>query len=377
MKKDLGYALLISLLGFALLFTGCNEKKKENDAIRIACNLPMTGSFSLYGESVYQGISLAMEDLKDSLSINNISLKFDFQDNAGEAKKAVSIYKSHEAKGYDIYISGITPQTSAILAQQQKTEKPHFIWSFNPLILLENDNLFRTWVDHPKEAEYFLKYLETKPEVKTIACLYPNAESAQDLFNKLFLPSASQKYQVVFSEAFDVTTSDFKNQILKIKSANPDIIFLNGWDSHLVQIIKELENNNMKKDGNLVFTFDLMDAKPKLPEKSMEGLIANVPEYEITKNKEKEDWQLKFKNKYGRMPNYTNAYGYDLAFILYDIAKRYKNDIEVNDFDIDRYIYDVTRNGITGQLKFAANGDLKGQYKVCIYNNGEFVPIIN
>lgn len=365
--------ILLAVLAIVMMI-GCSGKKEEN-VIKIACNLPLTGNFSVYGTDVKNGIEMARIHYKDSCLKYGLNIRVDYQDNSGDSKKAVSVYKSHELEGYDIYVSGITPQTAAILNFQKQSKLPHFIWSFAPLMLDDYPNLYRMWVDYPKEAEYFLNYIVSK-NYKNIACIYPNAESAHTIFNELFIPKAEELgLKVVCNEEFDVSMSDFKNSMAKIKSSNPDVILVNGWDSHLLPIIKEVHNNNLLKDGNVVFTFDFMDVVGKLSDEYLNGMIANIPDYEISDNEEKKIWQKNYEQLYNCKPTYTAAYAYDFFTLLYDVYKRAKLTDDKIDFNIDEYIMSSNFNGITGVVKFSSSGEQIGKYQTCRYDDGCYVVI--
>lgn len=360
------------ILFFVLSFFFVNCKKDVQSTLTVACNMPMTGDFSLYGESIQKGILLAQEDLKDSLSKYDVKIKYDFMDNASDTKNAVTICKKHEMTGFDVYVSGITPQSAAIIPMLEKAGKPHFIWGFAPVLFSKEDNLFRTWVDYPREAECFLKYLANNPQFKRVACIYPNVESAQTLFNKLFIPKLSENLSLVFNESYDVTMTNFKDLVLKMKKEKPDVIFINGMDMHIPNIIKDMVANDMKKPGNMVFTFDLMDAVPKTSPELLEGLIANIPIGEITPSARRIEWNKKFVKKYGSEPNYTNAYAYDLGMILYQVALKEKQGSKKT---ISELLLETNIDGITGNLRFSPEGLLIGEYVTSIYKNSEFVPL--
>lgn len=378
-KIIIGFISIIFVSIIAVLGIRNHNKNAENitstTALRIAVNMPMTGNLALYGESVRDGINMAMNELKAPLAQEGIVINYDMQDNAGNTKNAVTIYKAQALKGFDLYVSGITQQTAAIFNDIKKQGKTHFIWSFYPLILNGEDNVFRTWVDYPKEAEYFKKYLDNyKPKAK-VACLYLDVVSVQELFNKLFIPSIKDNYEIVFNESFDIETTDFKNLITKVKNNKPDVIFINGWENHLALIVKESINQNIKQDGNMVFTFDLLDARKHLNASQLNGLILNVPLYEIDSSDLKTAWKSKFREKFNKEPNYSSAYAYDFAMIMYEVTKAFKNSGE-NHFDINKYIYNIDQKGVTGNLKFQKSGDLTGFYRTCKFDaNGQFIPL--
>lgn len=365
MKK---YFVLFFVL--SVFLQGC--KRGDQATITVACNMPMTGDFSLYGESVRKGIAMAQEELKDSMLKYDVKVVYDFMDNASDTKNAVTLCKKQEMTGFDIYMSGITPQSAAIIPMLKNEGKPHFIWGFAPVLFTKEDNLFRTWVDYPREAECFLKYLDNNPQFKRVACIYPNVESAQTLFNKLFIPNLSENVTLVYNESYDVTVTNFKDLVQKMKKEKPDVIFINGMDMHIPNIIKDMATNGMKKTGNMVFTFDLMDAVSKTPPELLEGLIANIPIAEITPSQKRKEWNNRFKEKYGSEPNYTNAYAYDLGLILYHAAlKKKQNKGE----DISQLLLQTNIDGITGNLSFSPEGLLIGEYVTSIYKNSEFVPL--
>lgn len=365
-RKSIVICVIVAIIAALIIWKGVQNDNSSD--LRVACNLTITGDFGLYGESVQKGILMALQDKTES----GINVVFDFQDNHSNSKDAVTVFKKQELEGYDIYMSGITQQTAAILPSQSKSGKPHFIWSYAPLVLTENDNLFRTWVDYPQEANYFLEYLSHHPEFKKVACVYPNAESAQALFNELFIPRLPIGTEIVYNESFDVATSNFKDIILKIKTKSPDIIFVNGWDNHLPGLIKEAVLNGLKKDGNLVFTFDLMDAVPKISADLLEGLVANIPDFEVSPSQKYIEWKKRFQNLYGTTPNYTNAYAYDLANIIVSAASKQKEYPEQSLSDI---LLSTDMDGITGHLHFSQEGMLVGTYITSVYNNSKFVPI--
>jgi branched-chain amino acid transport system substrate-binding protein len=367
-------AVLVAVMAWVFLAKG-KESDKKAISIDVAVNMPMTGDLSIYGESVRDGIKLAMDELKDSLDLYDIAINYDMQDNAGNAKNAVAIYKSQQLRGFDVYVSGITGQTAALLEDVKKTGKPHFIWSFYPLVLQKNQNIFRTWFEYYKQAYYFEQYLKRyKPEAKRIALLYVDVASTQELYNTLLIPNLKEKYKIVLDETYDMGTKDFKNIVAKAKQSKFDVIFVCGFKNHLIQLAKEFNYNGMKQDDNILFSFDIVDAVNDVGSDALNGYLGNIPVYEIENTDIKAQWKERFKAKYNKEANYTNAYAYDFAKIMFEIAKKYANSGE-KAFDINQYIYDMELTGVTGNLKFASNGDLIGLCEICKYENGKFIPL--
>lgn len=366
MKKNLVVLLTLGML------CGCQEKKDDN-VVRIACNLPMTGDCAIYGESVKNGYEMALSDLDIFLKKNDIRVEIDYQDNKCSNKEALTIAQKQLMRKNDIYVSGITQQTYTIEEKVTQQGIPHFIWSFYPLLMGNGKNMVRTWVNLPSEPFLFKEYLESKPNAKKIACVYLNAASGVDLFNKIFIPLIESDYEIVYNEAFDIEGTNFKNVALKVKKTNPDVIFVNGFQNHIIQLAKEFNNNAMKKDGNIVFTFDLLDAMNDVESHVLNGYVANIPEYIVNPTSEFLEWKFRYKEIYSRDPNYTDAYAYDCMHVICNALAQHKNDSIKK--DLLNYIQDTELPGITGLLTFEKNGNLNSQSKICIVDEGKLIPI--
>lgn len=363
--------VVFALIAVCVLLFGCQGNNDAN-VIKIACNLPMTGDCAIYGESVKNGYEMALKDLQDSLLLYGFSIKVEYQDNQCVNRNAISIAQNQLLNGFDIYVSGITQQTFAVEGTIEQTGVPHFIWSFYPLIL-PNNNMFRTWVNLPSEPDLFKQLLLSDPEAKKVACVYLNAASGIDLFNKLFIPMIDKQYEIVYNEPFEIDRTDFKSIAIKIKESCPDYIFVNGFQNHIIQLAKEFNTLKIKKSSNIVFTFDLMDAMSDVESSVLEGYIANIPDYVIQSSDYKTDWTRKYIDLYNREPNYTDAYAYDCMNIIFEAIKEYRENDKQN--DLNHYIQNVNIKGLTGPLSFSENGNLNSKSTICVVKSGSLVPL--
>lgn len=367
--------LLTFLVAVFAVLPGCNSttKKDKENTMKIACNLPMTGDLAFYGEEISSSIKMFMDEMKDSLATNKINIVYDFQDNSGIPKNAAAAFQKQNINGFDIYMSGVTAQTAAIFDQVKNTAKPHFVWSFMPFQLTENENTFRTWVDLAYEGECFLKYIDVvKP--KTVAFIYQDISSTQEQFNKILGPKLQAKgIKVVMNEAYAVSTMDFRNIMAKTKESKPDIIIIYGFKPHLIEIIKGLNLNKIKKDGNVLCSFDFLDVQDVLDANLLDGIVTNVPKYVIDTSSTLNIWKNKFKEKYNRVPLFTDAYAYDCASVIYDASKRYFADNKKQ--NLTQVLLSTNIKGLTGQLSFSKTGELKYNVEICKYLNGKYTVL--
>jgi ABC-type branched-subunit amino acid transport system substrate-binding protein len=74
-------------------------------------------------------------------------------------------------------------------------------------------------------------------------------------------------------------------------------------------------------------------------------------------------WKDEFEKRFNHEPLYTHAYAYDMAAVIYSIVG--KND----DRSVSQRLQGVALTGITGALKFDAEGDVRPELTVAEYND--------
>lgn len=348
------------------------QSNQDADEIVVACNFPMTGDISFYGQYLKDGITMAMDELAESMDENEIKIRYDYEDNRSTAKDAVSAFSRHKLKGYDVYASTCTAQSMAIDAMVRQTGVPHFIWSFYPLSLQSDDDLYRVWIDMAYEGQCFINYIkEHKPE--TVAFLYQNLSSTDEQFNIAIGPALEKEgIKILYNDPYSIDKTDFKDVITKISSLNPDMVILYGFQNQLVEIIKGLNTTNYKKDGNILCSFDFLDVQNILDPQLLDGVITNIPEFIIDKDPKVVEWREKFEAKYNRKPLFTDAYAYDFGSIMYQAAKITKENPEIT---LEEAFMLVEGEGISGPLNFDTTGQITNNIKTCMFKNGEFVVL--
>jgi branched-chain amino acid transport system substrate-binding protein len=364
--------LILALI--ALAFSNCKQTPSNNtqgNTVRISANLPLSGDLATYGASVRDGAVMAVQAL-GSRDPNGPKLEFNWQDNAGDTKTAVTVMQQQYISAFDIYVSGITPQTMAIKDQVQAKGTPHFMFMFYPFIGNDIHNNFRTWVNYKVQAPTYLSYAKAR-NPKRIAIIYVQISSTVEQFNKLVIPGLKdQGIQDLLVEPFVPATTDFKDLAVKVRDFKPDLIILNGFQKHLVGIIRSLRPLNIITDGNTIATYDAMDAALLLGPDELEGIRVTVPTFVTQPDQQKiKEWRDQFRARYGREALYTNAFGYDMALIINDAAKRLH--LPATSEQWINALRTTSTSGITGSLKFDEDGDLITAQDVGVFRNGKIV----
>ncbi len=368
--QRIAIAIVLTLSIFIACVPTSQKSPKE---ISIACNLPLTGDLAVYGASVRDGVNFALNNLKENKQLDSIQLKFDFQDNQGLAKTAVNIYQGHQIKQPDIYVSGVSPQTMSIIDQISKQGIPHFAWVYAANICDNYKNTFRTWLNFNSEAEHYVQYAK-KVNPKRVAIFYVNIEVCQYEFDSIVVPALNRMgINEILIESYDIQNSDFKNLATKTKRFNPDLIFLNGFKEHMIQLIKDFKSYNLIQNGNTMCSFDLLDAVPDLTNEQLEGLRYTVPYFVMNLGEPKiKEWREKFYKLYNREPLYTDAYAYDMTYAIYFASQKLHHPF--SNEELVKELLSVNFDGITGPFKFTEKGDLILSLFTGYYKNGELIP---
>ena len=170
----------------ACILVGSQSNKDEN-VIRIACNMPMTGPIGYIGDEVRCGLDMAIEDKQ----YDNIVVEY--QDNMADNKNAVAIVNKQLLKRPHIYMSSSTSQTMVIKDLISKENVPHFLWSFTPLQLSKHDGMYRSLINLGVESKYILDFVDMiKP--RRVYFIYANTIGTKEQCESIVVPTIKTKY---------------------------------------------------------------------------------------------------------------------------------------------------------------------------------------
>lgn len=372
--KALGASLTTGAL--ALVLAGCPSQNGGNGGqtattVNVAANLPMSGALATYGVAVREGASMAADEMQADSSAPK--LNFDWQDNASDPKNAVSIMQKQYLQTPDIYVSGVKPQTMAIMDQVKAKGTPHFVWIFDAFINKNSNNNFRTWVSYKIEPPVYLDYAK-KRKAKRVAIVYVQLPHTIEEFDQIVVPGLKkQGVANLLVEPYEFGKSDFKDVAVKFKNFKPDLIILNGFQNELVGMVRAMRPQGLMNDGNTLATYDMLDAAKVLGKDELEGVRQVAPTFVVRPdNAGVKKWNADFRAKYKKEPLYTHAYAYDMAKIIADAAKRVQQPATSEGWITALRATNI--QGVTGPLKFDEKGDLITPLEVGVYRGGKLVP---
>lgn len=334
MKKNKLAGILLSVSLAAGTLAGCGDSEKsggsDSDTIKIGANLELTGGVASYGQSVVEGMELAITELnKEGIDGKKFKLiKYDNKSDAAEATGGATKLTSQDK--VSVMVGAATSTNTLAQVQIANDRKIPLITptGTNADITSKdgkvNDYVFRTCFIDPFQGTVAANFAKDNLKAKT-AAIYTDSSSDYSkglaaAFKEAFTEGGGT---IVKEESFVQKDTDFQATLTNIKSAKPDFVFVPAFYEEVGLILKQARESGidvpfMGGDG-----WD----SPKLIEIAGAEALENTF---ITNHYSAEDPDEKiqgfvsaFKAKYkDKSPDAFAALGYDTAYFIADAIKR-------------------------------------------------------
>jgi branched-chain amino acid transport system substrate-binding protein len=318
------------------ILAGCGAKESsgggDSDTIKIGVNLELSGNVASYGESQEKGIDLAVDEINENGGIDGKKIELIKVDNKSDSAEAANAAIKLTSKDQVTAIIGAATSGNTVAQAQIANNTKTVVLTpsgTSPNVTVGKDGqvnefVFRTSYIDPFQGTVAANFAANDLKVKN-AAIY--ADSASD-YAKGLATSFKETFEaaggsIVSEEAYVGKDTDFRATLTRIKSKNPEFVFIPGYYEEVGLIIKQARELGL----NVPFMgADGWDS-PTLVELAGADALNNTY---ITNHYSSEDpdekiqeFVTKFKNKNkGLAPNAFNALGYDTVYLLADAIKR-------------------------------------------------------
>lgn len=339
-RKALGIAM--SLMLSAGVVAGCGGGAKETaggdkkpaggsgDTIKIGANLELSGGVASYGQSLSEGLDLALEEINKE-GVNGKKIEVVKVDNKSDPAEATAGALKLVSQNKVVTLVGAATSTST-LSQVQIAEKNKIPiitpTGTNPDITSKggkvNDFVFRTCFIDPFQGTVAANFASKELKSKNAAVFTETSSDYSKGLAKAFEESYTKNGgKIAAKEAYVKGDTDFRATLTRIKAANPDFVFLPGYYEEVGLIVKQAREIGL----NVPFMGGDGWDSPKLIEIAGAKALNNTY---ITNHYSVEDKDPKvqkfvsaFKAKYkDKTPDGFAALGYDTGYLLADAIKR-------------------------------------------------------
>ncbi|MFZ7942442.1 ABC transporter substrate-binding protein [Neobacillus sp. 19] len=341
MRKKKVAGIFMSFMLAAGVMAGCGSTSSSSSSsnggdsdkggtIKIGANLELSGGVASYGQSIKEGIDLALEEINKE-GIDGKKLQLVPFDNKSEAPEAIN--GATKLISQDKVVAIIGAATSGNTKAQIEIAQSNSIPLLTPTGTAEDvtvkdgklsDFVFRTCFIDPFQGTVAANFATKDLQAKTAAIFIDSASDYSKglaaSFKELFEKKGGK---IVKEEAYVAKDTDFHAQLTNIKGKSPDFIFVPGYYEEVGLIVKQARE--------LGITVPMMGAdgwdSPKLIELAGKDALNNTfitNHYSSGDDDQKvQDFVKAFKAKYkDKSPDAFNALGYDSAYFIADAIKR-------------------------------------------------------
>ncbi len=354
---------------------GAKSKVELSGPVKVGVILPLTGDAAAYGEPMRNALTLAVEDVNKGGGVDGKDITLIYEDGKCSGKDAASAAsKLVNVDKVQVIIGGFCSSESLAALPVVETAKVALFsgGSSSPDLTGKSRFFFR---DYPSDASQgkVLAELAWKRGIKKVAFIQEQLDYPLGIY-KAFSVRFQELGGALVKEEFPSNATDFRSSLTKLRSQNPDALFIDTQTgAGAERILKQLADLQWKPQ---LFLTDATAADAKTMETNkvqVEGAFAaefgtdpTSPQFMHLADS--------YKAKYGaEMPyaSYTQT-EYDAVLIVRDAIKAVGYD-GTKIAEWARTLKDWP--GASGKVTIGADGDRAGGHIPKVVRNGKTEPV--
>jgi len=312
-------AAALVLVFVASFAAGCSSPKK--DPIKIGIVAPLSGGAAMVGDTQVKGVALAIKQINAAGGIHGREVIYIAEDDEQIPAKSVSaVNKLVYNDKVDAVIG--TVNSSATLANMEVTRKagvPQITpISSNPKITkLGNEWIFRLQASDEHQARAIVDYAINELKIKKPAVIYQSDDYGTGGKDVIVERLKELNVSPVAVEAFAPDAQDMTGQLLKIKNAGADGLFM--WTMYAPAALIARQARQIGLDVQLMGGGGLTN--PKLVELAGDAAYGLLNTQTFFPDKEGASPEAAafidaYEKEYGMLPDSNAAMSYDSMMIL-------------------------------------------------------------
>jgi branched-chain amino acid transport system substrate-binding protein len=314
MKKSIIWVIIIIILVVIVIAVkrAPSTEQAVQGTFKVGAVLPLTGPSALWGESVKNGMDLALD--------GKTGLEVLYEDSKGAPADGISGFNLLQEKGVNLSLSALSAVSVPLSKIALEKKVPFFVTLVAASsTVIVNEYTSRYYADPAHYAgPSFTSDISPVKNAKRIAVLYRNDELGNSVRDEIKTLSAQYGKEVTYIDSFKPSETDFSTLISKVKASNAEVlVFVPATPGEGIAIVKTA--------SRLKLTIPLVEAGAVFADlgnrKEVEGISFYSTSYEFSLDSDSsKEFRDKFKAKFNKEPNFGAAFGYDV-FNLIDKCK--------------------------------------------------------
>jgi len=345
------------------------------DPARIGVGLSMTGPLAYLSQQYVQGMKAAVEFVNKNGGVGGgRQLELVIRDHKGIPSEAVAVTKRLIDDDKVDIVDIDLPSTVAIAAQAvtKEAKVPQIAgYTFAPAAVKQgNPFFFRACTTADLIADALARSIVAEKGNKTIAMLAPNDDYGRSAVQALKTALEKQNGpQVVYADFYERTQTDFSPVLLKMKSLNPDSLFIDVRWPASATVLKQMVELGIKKP--LFSSVNFYNAQ--LAEKAgpmLEGTQLSVAWAPVFTDPASQEFVKAYSEMFKAQPDDSASLGWTATMVAAAALRAAGPGAKGE--QLRAALSKVEYTGPQGVVRFDANGDASVPAHVLRYQNGGY-----
>ena len=392
MKKTLSMLLAGAMLAAAL--TGCGssastgsdsadsstDSSASGAAFKLGGTGPLTGAAAIYGNACKNGAQIAVDEI--NAEGGDIQFELNYQDDEGDAEKAVNAYNTLKDWGMQLSLGSVTSKPCEATAAETYSDR---IFALTPSASSTGttegkDNMFQMCFIDPAQGTLAADKIAEKKLGTKIAIIWKNDDVYSTGIHDKFVEEAKTKgLEVVSDKTFtDASANDFSVQLNEAKSKGADLVFLPIYYQPASLILTQANAMGYKPKFFGVDGMDGILTMEGFDPKLAEGVMLLTPFNADATDDKTASFVKKYKEQFGETPNQFAADAYDCVYAYKQALENAGATPDMSAEDLcDKMIEQFTSmtfDGLTGEgMTWDETGAVSKSPKGMVIENGAYV----
>lgn len=295
--------------------------------IKVGLISSLSGPVAIYGQTTYNGIKLAVEQLNAAGGINGNKIELIVEDDKGDPAEAVTAAKRLISEKKVVAILGpiISTTCLAVAPIAQQNGVPMLTpTGTNTKITEAGDYVARTCFIDPFQGGVMATFgIDTLKAKTAVVIKDVNSDYSEGLAEEFVKVFEKKGGKILDTVAYATNDVDYSSQLTKVKAENPDVIFVPGYYNEVALLVKQARDLQIKA------TFLGGDGwdNGKLFEIAGESVTGSFVSSHFSPESQEpmiqnflKDYRAMFKEE----PSVLSALGFDAAGIMIEAMKKSK-----------------------------------------------------
>ncbi|MGI9103655.1 MAG: ABC transporter substrate-binding protein [Terriglobales bacterium] len=238
--------VLLALTAVVLLTYG--EPAAAQGTVKIGVITSLTGSQAAFGQAHKNGYTIAVEDINAKGGINGKKIELDYYDDQSKPDQAVQgVSKLVDLDKMTLILGSYSSEsTRAIVPVITAKQVPLIIPTAVAENVMESGSpwVFRVCAGSNAYAASTVDFLKNNGAPKTLSIVYENTNFGQANLKSMTDAAKAAGLQVVDNEAYQASSPDYKSLLQRVKSKNPDVVYLASYLLDATTLMRQSEQVN-------------------------------------------------------------------------------------------------------------------------------------